>query len=218
MQARLAGVPNGYDVYYTTDGSNPTVKSLKYTGPITITKDAEINAGVIYNGILVDEVNKTFTINKATGHPSTLVTPANKSYNKGGEHAWNNGILGSDNRFNDGEWLGWSGQDFDGTIDLGTSQYMDTITTRFFNKPSDWVYMPQWVSISVSDNGVDFKEVARLADLQTNKDGSHILKIGLGHISARYLKIVAKCDGIIPKGSPGEGNQAWLFVDEVKVE
>ncbi len=218
VRAQLAGIPNGYDVYYTTDGSHPTVNSLKYTGPITITKDAEINAGVIYKGILVDEVNKTFTINKATGHPSPLVTPANKSYNKGGEHAWNNGILGSDSRFNDGEWLGWSGQDFDGTIDLGTPQYMDTITTRFFNKPSDWVYMPQWVSISVSNNGVDFKEVARQADLQTNKDGSHTLKMGLGHITARYVKVVAKCDGLIPKGSPGEGNQAWLFVDEVKVE
>jgi hexosaminidase len=218
VQAQLAGVPNGYDVYYTTDGSHPTVNSLKYTGPITITKDAEINAGVIYKGILVDEVNKAFTINKATGHASRLVTPPNKAYNKGGEHAWNNGILGSDSRFNDGEWLGWSGQDFDGTIDLGTSQYMDTITTRFFNKPSDWVYMPQWVSISVSDNGVDFKEVARQVDLQTNKDGSHTLKMGLGHITARYVKVVAKCDGLIPKGSPGEGNQAWLFVDEVKVE
>jgi len=78
--------------------------------------------------------------------------------------------------------------------------------------------MPQWVSISVSDNGVDFKEVARQANLQTNKDGLHILKIGLGHITARYVKVVAKCDGLIPKGSPGEGNQAWLFVDEVKVE
>ncbi|WP_179412332.1 family 20 glycosylhydrolase [Mucilaginibacter sp. E4BP6] len=218
VQARVAGVPNGYYVYYTTDGSHPTVNSLKYTGPIIITKDAEVNAGVIYKGILVDEVNKTFTINKATGRTSTLVTPPSKSYNKGGEHAWNNGILGNDNRFNDGEWLGWSGQDFDGTIDLGTSQYMDTVTTRFFNKPSDWVYMPQWVSISVSDNGTDFKEVARQADLQTNTDGSHNLKIGLGHISARYVRIVAKCDGIIPKGLPGEGNQAWLFVDEVEVE
>ncbi|MFI5157459.1 MAG: family 20 glycosylhydrolase, partial [Sphingobacteriales bacterium] len=218
VRAQLAGVPNGYDVYYTTDGSIPTLSSLKYTAPITITKDAEINAVVIYKGILVDKVKKTFTINKGTGHISTLVTPPSKHYNKGGEHAWNNGILGSDNRFNDGEWLGWNGQDFDGTIDLGASQYMDTITTRFFNKPSDWVYMPQWVSISVSDNGVDFKEVARQANLQTKTAGSYVLKIGLGHITARYVKVVAKCDGLIPKGLPGEGNQAWLFVDEVKVE
>ena len=34
----------GADIYYTLDGSTPTTYSTKYTGPITISRDVEINA------------------------------------------------------------------------------------------------------------------------------------------------------------------------------
>jgi hexosaminidase len=126
--------------------------------------------------------------------------------------------MGSDTRYDDGEWLGWNGQDFEGTIDLGASQLINTVTTRFFNKPSDWVYMPEWVSISVSDNGTDFKEIVRRTDLQNDKDGVQALSFAMWAVHARYLRINAKCLNPIEKGKPGEGNPGWLFVDEVKVE
>ena len=35
---------------------------------------------------------------------------------------------------------------------------------------------------------------------------------------ARYVKIIARNAGIIPKGAAGEGNPAWLFVDEIYVK
>ncbi|MGZ3755985.1 MAG: glycoside hydrolase family 20 protein [Mucilaginibacter sp.] len=218
LMAATAGIPAGYDVYYTTDGSRPTASSAKYTAPIAINGDAQLSVGVVYNGQLVDMVQKSFTLNKASGKPSFLKTPPAKAYNQGGIHAWNNGIYGSDNRFNDGEWLGWNGQDFEGTVDLGSVQPVHTVTARFFNKPSSWIYMPTWVSLAVSDNGVNFKEISRQASFQTDKDGLQVLKIDLGDVRARYLKVIAKNYGTIPKGGAGEGNPAWLFVDELKVD
>src|SRR6185503_15126280 len=218
LTAQVDGVPPGFDVYYTSDGSRPGAKAFKYAGPVKITGNEQLNIGVIYNGQLVDAVQKTFTKNIATGKPAILKTPPGSDYNKGGAHAWNNGIMGSDNRYNDDEWLGWNGQDFEGTIDLGASQPINTVTTRFFNKPSDWVYMSVWVSVSVSDDGTNFKEVARRTDLQSDKDGVQTLSFAMWAINARYLKITAKCYGPIEKGKPGEGNAGWLFVDEVKVE
>jgi len=218
LKAVVEGIPDGYDIYYTTDGSMPAAISAKYTVPLTINGNVNLNVGIIYNGLLVDDVQKTFSINKATGQPSFLKTPPSRYYNKGGNHAWNNGIVGSDNRYNDGEWLGWSGQDFEGTVDLGTTQDINVVTARFFNKLSDWIYMPQWVTVSVSDDGINFTEVAKNTNFQTNKDGLQVLKIGLNAIKGRYVKIIAKCAGAIPKGNNGEGNSAWLFVDEIKVE
>ncbi len=218
LSAQVEGVPPGFDVYYSSDGSRPTAKAFKYAGPVKINGNEQLNIGVIYNDQLVDVVQKTFTKNIATGKPTTLKTPPSSDYNKGGAHAWNNGIMGSDTRYNDDEWLGWNGQDFEGTIDLGASQPINTITTRFFNKPNDWVYMPVWVSISTSDDGINFTEVARRTDLQSAKEGVQALSFAMWAANARYIRINAKCLNPIEKGKPGEGNPGWLFVDEVKVD
>ena len=218
LSAQVSGIPPGFDIFYTTDGTRPTAKSLKYNGGIKISGNEHLYVGVIYNDQLVDAVQKVFTQNMATGKPSSLKTPPSKDYNKGGDNAWNNGIMGSDTRYNDNEWLGWNGQDFEGTIDLGASQPINTVTTRFFNKPSDWVYMPVWVSISTSDDGLNFKEITRRTDLQSVKDGVQTLSFAMWAVNARYIKITAKCLTPIEKGNPGEGNPGWLFVDEVKVE
>lgn len=42
-------VPDGYTAYYTTDGSEPTQESEKYTGSLTINTDTELNV------VLIDE-------------------------------------------------------------------------------------------------------------------------------------------------------------------
>lgn len=218
LTAQVSGVPPGFEIYYTTDGSRPTTRSFKYSGQIKITGNERLYVAVIYDGQLVDAVQKNFTKNKATGKPSYLKTPPSKDYNKGGDNAWNNGILGSDTRYNDNEWLGWNGQDFEGTVDLGSETPVDTVSARFFNKPSDWVYMPVWVSVSVSDNGIDFKEIARRTDLQNEREGMQQIKFNFNGVKARYLRITAKCYNPIEKGKPGEGNPGWVFVDEVQVE
>jgi len=218
LTATVSGIPAGFDIYYTTDGTRPTAKSLKYNGEIKISGNEHLYIGVVYNDQLVDAIQKVFTQNKATGKTSYLKTPPSKDYNKSGEHGWNNGIMGSDTRYDDGEWLGWNGPDFEGTIDLGASQPINTVTTRFFNKPNDWVYMPEWVSISISDDGTNFKEVARRTDLQNDKDGVQTLSFAMWAVNARYIRINAKCVNPIEKGKQGEGNAGWLFVDEVKVE
>lgn len=49
-------------IYYTTDGSNPTVNSQKYTEGFYITEDAVIKAVAIKNNISSDVVTRTITI------------------------------------------------------------------------------------------------------------------------------------------------------------
>lgn len=40
-------IPDGYTAYYTTDGSEPTEESQKYTGSLMINKDTELNVVLI---------------------------------------------------------------------------------------------------------------------------------------------------------------------------
>lgn len=37
-------------------------------------------------------------------------------------------------------------------------------------------------------------------------------------VKARYVKLVATTQGMIPAGQAGEGNGAWLFLDEIIIE
>jgi hexosaminidase len=77
----------------------------------------------------------------------------------GGAAAMVNGIVGSDERYGDGEWLGWSGEDFEATIDLGKTQDINKISLRFYNGNGQWIYLPKKVTISSSSDGKNFTDI-----------------------------------------------------------
>lgn len=59
----------GTTVYYTTDGTTPTKKSLPYSGPITIDKTTTLKAVAVNGDIYSDMTTATYTI--STGGGST---------------------------------------------------------------------------------------------------------------------------------------------------
>lgn len=66
--------PKG-EVYYTTDGSEPTTKSKKYDGPITIKKTVAIRAKAFKNGFLSsDSVSATYIVGKKHSLPVVFLT------------------------------------------------------------------------------------------------------------------------------------------------
>ena len=68
------------DVYYTTDGNNPTKNSKKYTGPIKLTKTTVIKAATFEEGKLKSEIiTNSYIINENHTLPvlSMSITPSN---------------------------------------------------------------------------------------------------------------------------------------------
>ncbi|MBK7338445.1 MAG: beta-N-acetylhexosaminidase, partial [Saprospirales bacterium] len=89
--------------------------------------------------------------------------PPHPNYQLGGTQALSNGLLGSDTRYGDGEWLGWWGKDVVLTIDLEKAQSIDTLQMRFFQSKGQWIYLPASVQVFFSKNGVDFKALGSKA-------------------------------------------------------
>ncbi|MBL7817173.1 MAG: alpha-L-fucosidase [Saprospiraceae bacterium] len=172
---------------------------------------------VLYKANTLEKMRKSPKNHKAVGKPAQLKTSPDPKYNKGGDKAWQNGTFGSNTAFNDGEWLGWNGQNFEGTIDFQKSEPIKKVSIDFFNLTQSWIFMPSEVILLASDDGINFKEIEKQSNFGIAEEGVRRVNFKV-NIQAKFLKIVAKNYGSIPKGYEGFGSPTWLFVDEVVVE
>jgi hexosaminidase len=79
-----------------------------------------------------------------------------------------------------------------------------------------WIYFPTQVEIWYSNdnkNFVDSKNITR-DEVYANNG---VLVINNLNINSRFIKVIAKNNGIIQEGKPGAGSKSWLFVDEIEI-
>ena len=210
----LRGVPSNHTVFYAIDGA----EKVKYREPFFIEGKATVEALDEEYGKIISRMSARFHMNKATGKPFALLNKPAPQYVKGGEASWLNGVLGSDTRYTDQEWLGWNGDDFEGTIDFQVPQSLSKAVVRVFNNPNSWVYPPSYIAVSGSNDGQNFRELTRISGSASAGMGAQTLELSFQPGLWRFLKIKAVNYGLIEKGAPGAGFPAWLFVDEVVVD
>jgi hexosaminidase len=177
-----------------------------------------IKASSLVGKKITDTKTTHFTLAPSTGKSLALSVEPDPAYNLGGNKACNNGIWGSDTRFNDAEWLGWNGKNVEGIFDFERPASISFIKTRFFHAPNSWVYMPRHIQILVSDDGINFRLVAEKIIESGNVVSPKQVELHFPTISAQYIKFVAVNHGTIAKGLPGAGFPSWLFMDEVIVQ
>lgn len=197
-------------IHYTINGSPPNLFSQIYKNPITIDSTVTIRAAVFNSEKQLGKAfSETINLHKAVGKKITLNVEPHKSYNAGGKQALINGISGSNKRFGDKEWLGFWGDDVEINIDLGDFTEINSIKTRFYNAPGQWIYNPKAIEIAF-DNGKEAFELEHSEETLINT--LHKL-----NIKSRHLKIKIPNYGLIPEGKQGSGHKAWTFIDEIIV-
>jgi hexosaminidase len=212
----LSSNNNNTPIYYTLDGTSPTLNSAIYKTPFRINKSTIVKAASVMNNEIVDESVSELTINKATGTKVEFSEAPSKYYNKGGAAALTNGVLGSSKRFNDNEWLGWSRAGVEVSTDLTKSDIISKVTMRFFHQPTSWVWMPQKVELWASTDGINYSLLKDEMLSIPQKIGAIDVAIAIPQTEIRYLKAKVS-GGPIPENNPGAGTQAWFFIDEISV-
>ncbi|MBO9564539.1 MAG: family 20 glycosylhydrolase [Niastella sp.] len=203
-------------IHYTTDNSTPDWQSNWYEAPVIMKKSGVLKAQVIegrHNQPLGRMYQQVVTIHKAVGAQVTLKNQPLPRWNPGKE-VLVNGIAGH-HRYNDAQWLGFSGDNLEAVIDLGTSQAINTIGLNLLNYHWQRIWAPVVLNIEVSEDGEQYKKVYTQKNFPVN--GINKIRTSVKGVKARYVKVTGVNKGIIPVGEYGAGGKALLMIDEIIV-
>ncbi len=217
VRVELSALAKDAKVRFTTDGSVPTSNSPQYDAPIDVNKSLEIKAQCFLEGEKIGRSwQQSIEMHKAAGKKISLTSNPHPKYSGGGNGSIVNGVLGNGERYGDAEWLGFEGTDMEAVIDFGGKETFNEVAFRFFKGEGQWIYLPKWVELLVSEDGKDFKSIAKQGQVEGDTKVVDV-KVEFDETTARFLKVVVRNYGEIPQGRQGGGNRAWLFVDEVRV-
>jgi hexosaminidase len=152
------------------------------------------------------------SVNKASSAYIRFKTPPSTYYNTGGYFTLVDGIKATRPRINS-QWLGWSGEDLELEMDLGTIKSISKVEIGFLKEESAWIYLPKDISIWFSENGMDYKPV-----LKNQNVTQEAFKFTCAEYTTRFIKIIARHADRIASGKSGSGSKAWLFCDDIQVQ
>ena len=146
----------------------------------------------------------------------SLHSKYNRQYNAGGPEGLIDGRRGGIN-WRTGGWQGYQDTDFEAVVDLRGVRHLSLLGAGFCQDARSWIWMPAEVEFAVSEDGVEFVEVARIKSPVAQRD----LEVQVWNcevpvdLGARYVRVRAWTIGTIPEWHPGAGSPAFLFIDEI---
>ncbi len=139
-------------------------------------------------------------------------------YGAGGPLSLMDGVKG-DRDWRKGNWLGYQGQNFEAIIDLKKPTKLNTVSCGFLHDLRAWIIAPVGIEFYGSTDGQNYELVAAQAEQGDDKNEEIYLKKMEGSFGGkefRYVKVVVENYGDLPKGHPGAGNPAYIFIDEIE--
>jgi hypothetical protein len=195
------------DLFYTTDASEPSARSQRFTAPFFIEADTTVKAFAI----AVDGRRSRVVTAKYHRIPHdwklSLESRYSSQYTGGGDFALVDGIRGTAN-WSGGGWQGYQGKDFVAVLDLGSVQNVSKVGAGFLQDAGSWIWMPSRVEFELSLDGRSFDPAIAIANDVSEKQEGVVTRDFVKSIppkQARYIRIRAV-------NLRAEG---WVFIDEI---
>ncbi|HNV49529.1 MAG: GH92 family glycosyl hydrolase [Bacteroidales bacterium] len=193
---------------------------IQYTNPITIESTTIIKAKAKRNDQIDSFIIEAKFVKIEPGRTITIKYPFAPQYSAGGNIALIDHQHGG-NDFRTGRWQGYEGVNLEAVVDLGKTMRISTLSTGFFQDVNAWIFMPEFVEYSISDDGKKFRFIGNVKNPISEDDWniqSHDFTLKFAPISTRYIKIIGKNRGYCPDWHKGAGNNAWIFADEIVIK
>ncbi len=208
------------EIRYTMDGTEPNAASPIFSKSIAIKDVTKVKAATFQGGKMMSQVTKeSFFPHSAFNFTYSFANKPNNTY-ESGENGLTNGIKGTTKSY--AQWVGFNGTDMEVTFDFKERRSFNNVFVQFLNKPESWVFLPDYVMVSVSNDGKEWLDINRSDFAHGRTDRSYIreAKMQFSEFTKpkRYLKVFAKNIGKCPEGHEGAGQAAWLFADEIIID
>jgi hexosaminidase len=215
------------EIRYVVSGneSKPDSSSARYDKPVQLAESCVVTAVAIRDGAVSEPSVVNFERIFGIKGVALGRTP-HEGYAAQGPLSLVDGKWGNpDSR--DRSWLGFSRDGLEAVIDFGSSREVHKAGIDVYEDEKAWIRLPVEVDFLFSEDGKTYREAGRLTEKDilkalTKEDAAsgpvRLLAREFKPVKARFLMVRAKNVGYCPAGSPGEGEKAWLFVDEIIVE
>lgn len=207
------------EIYYTLDGSTPSLNSIKYEGEFSIDTTTTVKATTFLHGRQVGNISeKHFPIHKAFGaevvYHSDVINPKEASeidklvdLNYGKLHRWN---------------PNWQVNKGDLEVDLIFPEPIEVekleMTSLRFTIGG--IYVPEQIAIYGSEDGKSYDKIGEVRQLEESHiQGRNKVKsyIGFDKTLVKSIKIKAKSVNPIPEGHHQANVASKILVDEVVI-
>jgi hypothetical protein len=160
------------------------------------------------------------TLHKGFRKPVRLTAAPSEKYPVGGALALADGLKGTtDYHCN---WLGFEDEEMEAVMDLGRTESLQAVEIRFLQDINAWIWLPQAVEYSVSEDGREFRPVGLVfAQSDVKKAGVVIEDFRYAitkPLAARFVKARTRSFLKCPAWHKGAGGKAWIFADELVIE
>ena len=202
-------------IRYTTDGSDPVDTSPEYKEPLTLTEDITLKARSFSEDM-------SSRIIEAFFKKTDIIRPVYSDryaerYSAGGDFGLLDGVRGTTDQ-RDGHWQGFEGTDVKITFDLGESRNISEITIGCLESTRRWIFLPEKITIEVSNNGDEYRECGDLVQEipeEHREASTRDLVVDFYATSARYVRLQVTGIKECPEWHEGAGRKTWCFLDEI---
>lgn len=227
-------------IYYTTDGSEPTVKSTLYTQPFPLTGNIDLKAAAFMNGKRLGNVRHKPLYGNLISGKSFNVIPATGWI--AGDTFGENDLFGADKttfgltngkRGNNASYTPWTSfpmnderTEVEFTVQLDKPTQISKVTFGSLFNPAYRILPAGSAIVKISNDGKEYQEVATATfsrQLPEKGRKAYTDSLSFTPTEAAYVKVIIRNGGILRNGidckidAPVDSVQADLYIDEIEI-
>jgi hypothetical protein len=204
-------------IYYSINDSN---QFSIYKEPFYVKQSS-----IIRTYLQKEELKSSIGISSIHKKPNSwkisIINPYNSQYTAGGDIGLIDGLRGETN-WKKGNWQGYQPHNMEVIIELDSVKDIQRITAGCLQDTRAWIFFPVKMEILTSSNGFSFKPAAEFELSEEESNEVEIKNIG-GEINqfnkqVKFVKVILENYGKLPDWHPGNGDDAFIFVDEIVIE